>query len=348
MITIKTKGTPFQRGKMQGEVMKQHVRPWIERILSNGKDSLDNGRITYEADLIRHQLEKNYVSGYEECCGIASGIGIDEISYFSGLYCNFMLPADKKCTTMGFKTVNDEPIIGKTDDIYINELGNNIMEITLPSEGFRHIHFHFAGTIWTVAGMNECGLAMAMTGIAGPSESNLQGIFSLDALHSLLPACKTVVEAVEHVNNMRLNSGGFSLLLGDSTGRMKLLEKTSAGTTEISTNKQGLYLHTNHILDYTFASVNPPQAEPLLTNGTKRYENALKIMQDIPYTEQGMVRFLSDRNKSGAIMQQGEDGLFMDFSVIFLPAQKKITVTAGYPAYDQMFSIFTNDILKDE
>src|SRR5439155_22562751 len=139
--------------------------------------------------------------------------------------------------------------------------GMNVLETTRPERGYRHLHFHFAGTIWTVAGMNERGLAMGMNGIPAPALDK-PGMSSLAALHTILPSCATVAEAIEHIRGLPVNAGGFSLLLGDATGALALVEKTALGTVVLPEQRSGALVHTNGILDAAFAKRNPPQGEP--------------------------------------------------------------------------------------
>jgi hypothetical protein len=278
----------------------------------------------------RRQLERLYPEGYQECRGVAAGLEMDEETYFTALF-SMRAPFDPpQCTTLGFHNRDGQPLLAKTDDIFAHELGVNVLEITHPDSGHRHAHFHAAGSIWTVAGMNERGLSMAMTGIPGPTLES-EGLSSIVALHTILPRCGTVAEAEEWIRALRINWYGFSLLLGDADGAVSLVEKTGAGMTILPQQPGGFLLHTNHILDPDFAARNPQQRQPFLLNGQRRYENALRLSESLPRSEEGMRSFLADRTQPGAICQRGEDGLHTDFAVILMPSEGRLVFWPGCP-----------------
>ncbi len=155
--------------------------------------------------------------------------------------------------------------------------------------------------------MNRPGLAMGMTGIPGPMKEE-DGLFSLMALHTVLPACANVGEALEHLRALPVNAYGFSLMLGDAEDDRPLG-------------------HTNHILDADFARRNPAQSGPIDANGRRRLDNALRLARE----GAGIERILADRSAAGAICQRGEDGLHTDFAVLFEPVEGRLRLWSGPP-----------------
>jgi hypothetical protein len=324
MFRFITRGTSSARGEQQGRACRELILSWFRQRLSHSAPAAPE-----RLDRLLAGFQRVYPEGFEESRGIAHGLGLAEADYFRVTF-GFLehLP---QCTTCGVRARDGEPLIAKTDDLYASEVGRNVMETSLPEAGYRHVHFHFAGTIWTVAGMNETGLAIAMTGIPGPVLDQ-DGLPSLVGLHRILPACATVSEAVAHLRKLPVNSYGFSLQIGDAAGGLALLEKTGIGTVVLDGRTGAPLLHTNHILDEEFARRNPLQKEPIGVNGQRRLETAAAQMRSLPRTEEGLQRLLLDRSPRGPICQQGEDGMHTDFAVIFAPTQKRMTFWPGPPA----------------
>jgi predicted choloylglycine hydrolase len=328
MLAFETHGTAYERGIEQGKRCRELAPRWIERYFRDFSQRFNAAspdevipRFENEIVNLRNSLAKLFPDGYEECRGIAAGLGMDEDKYFAAVF-SIELRDWIQCTTVGFRG-DGKPIIGKTDDIMEHEVGLNVLETTYPDKGLRHIHFHFAGTIWTVAGMNESGFAMGMNGIPGPT-LNQEGLASLTALHTILPVCRNVPDAIEHIHALKLNWFGFSLILADAGGGLALVEKTGLGTVVLAEEAGGFYAHTNHILDADFAAKNPRINRPMRENGMRRLERLRNLMPEAARTENGMKGLLCDRGKSGALCQQGEDGFYTDFAVMFLPAEKRI------------------------
>ena len=324
MLRVTTSGTPFEQGRQHGLATRQLVLPWMEQVFAEMGEPFEDSTLARVARW-QDQMETLFPAGMEECRGLAAGLGVDEIACMALQFSPCLLGQVSSCTVLGHRDPQGRPLLGKTDDIDQSELGLNILETTRPDTGYRHAHFHFAGTLWTVAGANECGLAMGMTGIPGP-EKEEEGLFSLMALPTILPSCADVEEAIAHIRALELNAYGFSLVLGDPQGKLALVEKTGAGTVALPEDT-GFLVHTNHILDPEFAEGNPAQDEPAHTNGQRRYQRARHLLQ----AGAGIEQIIRDRHPCGPICQRGEDGLHTDFAVLFAPAEHRMRLWAGYP-----------------
>ena len=333
MLTIETRGPARDRGRQQGEQCRALAEGWLRRVLAG----LAAQQRAPSWDALVEALGRNarrwtdqwaavYPAGAEECRGIAAGLGWEEDLYLAAL-CHHRLSGQlPQCTLVG-RRQNGSARFGKTDDIERHQLGLNLLEISRPEDGHDHGHFHFAGTPWTVAGFNRPGLAMGMTGIPGPMKEE-DGLFSLMALHTVLPACADVGEAIEHLRDLPVNAYGFSLMLGDGSGRLALVEKTGAGMTVVEAEDGRPLGHTNHILNAEFARRNPPQSAAIDANGRRRLDNALRLAREGTAIE----RILADRCPVGAVCQQGEDGLHTDFAVLFEPVERRLRLWSGPPA----------------
>jgi len=331
MLRIETRGTPYQRGQQQGEATRDLALPWINRRIDELEQRYTapsrNALLAQIGPLMsvwRQEEEKNYPQAIAECAGLAAGLGLDQELYFALKFYHRLGNHLPQCTVVGSRDHQGRPLLGKSDDIGEQELGMNILETTTPDTGYAHRHFHFAGTIWTVAGGNECGLCIGMTGIPGPLRDD--GLFSLTALHSILPACADIEQAIAHIRTLELNAYGFSLILGDAEGGLALIEKTSAGMVVLDQAAIPL-AHTNHILDQEFAAQNPEQHATIHHNGVQRLKTAQNLLASGALPQD----ILRNRDPAGAICQRGEGDLHTDFAVVFAPMEKRMHLWPGYP-----------------
>ena len=331
MLRIETHGTPRERGQQQGEAVRDLALPWINRRLDELQQRYQATSREELLEQIRPQMHtwrseenKLYPEGVEECAGLATGLGLDNDAYLALSFYHRLGSHLPQCTVFGTRDAQGQPLLGKTDDIGREELGMNILETTRPNRGYAHRRFHFAGSIWTIAGGNECGLCIGMTGIPGPLRD--KGLFSLTALHTILPACADVAEAIAHIGALQLNAYGFSLILGDAQGNMTLIEKTSAGMRVLDPETMPV-AHTNHILDADFAGQNPAQHASIHKNGVRRLNTAHALLS----ADTEPQHILSNRDPAGPICQRGEDDLHTDFAVVFSPQEKLLHLWPGYP-----------------
>ncbi|MFH1738139.1 MAG: C45 family peptidase [bacterium] len=342
MLCFETRGTPFERGRQQGLACRELASPRLKNQLEHLTERFG---LSSTAEAIGHMREfidrwKNRIAAaapelIEEFLGIADGLDMDEHEYFAAAWNGWLLSDiffdnPLQCTTLAFRDTENRPLLAKTDDIGKDDLGINVLEITFPDQGYRHVHFHFAASIWSVAGMNESGFCMAMNGTPGPTLDQ-DGLPSLESLHTILPTCRSVSEAIEHIRHLPVNCYGFSLMIGDADGELALVEKNAINTAVLPQQSAGFLLHTNHLLDSQLAAKSPSQKEPIFSNGVARYENALRIIDSLPRSQDGMKEFLRNRNPHGPICQQGEGGLHTDFGVLFSPTEKRTTYWPGYP-----------------
>jgi predicted choloylglycine hydrolase len=332
MRTIHTAGNPFDCGKQHGSQCRDLAQAWLRQILDRGRDDVSHQIETCaQVGMWLRQIEAVRSDLIDECRGIAEGLGMADQDYFTAIYLEQSGWLPMACTLCGVVDSRGHPVIGKTDDIYTHERGMNVLEVVQPDRGYRHIHIHFAGTIWTTSGMNEKGLAIAMTGLPGATTGE-DGLPSLFVLRTILPECATVAEALRHVEELPMNAHGFSLQMADRSGQMELIEATPEGVVTVAPDVYGFRTHTNHILDADFARRNPPQAEPILTNGMRRLRTATQLLPNLDPTEDGVSELLQNRDAKGPISQEGEEGLFTDYAVILKPIELQMTLWSGPPS----------------
>jgi len=196
MRTIHTTGKPFERGTQQATQCRDLARPWFQHNLKIFPDGGSRRTAALaELDTWLQRIGAVNSDVLDECRGLAAGLRMSDEEYFAAILLEQSTWLPLTCTTCGVVDHQGRPIIGKTDDIYAHERGLNVLEVTQPGRGYRHVHIHFTGTIWTTAGMNETGLGIAMTGIPGATIDK-DGLPSLFVLHTILSECATIAEVV--------------------------------------------------------------------------------------------------------------------------------------------------------
>jgi hypothetical protein len=319
MREINTHSDSFERGRQQAAATRDLAMPYLERLRSR---TLNCG-----IDPIILRIERLTPLAYQECCGIAAGIGWRERDYFAAA----LGVTPMSCTAISVIDPVLGPVIGKTDDIAADERGMNVVEHCQPSEGYRHVHAHFACTVWTTAGMNEHGLGIAMTGIPGPRRID-DGVPSLFPLREILLRCADVQHAIEYLRGIPLCSYGYSLQLADATGRRELIEVTSAGFAKLTPLRELWLIHTNHVLDRHMAERCPSQEQKLDGNSRRRIENLLQHIAGISVAgREAVVELIGHRTGDGAMTQNGEDGLYTDYTVVLTPSRKVIDYWGASP-----------------
>jgi len=343
MMRIRTSGTAFERGLAQGQAARELASRWIQANLAEMRSALDVAglgeaahALEHDVGTVRRSIERALPAVHEECRGIARGLDLGELDYFTVLLWPYLSArwadgrpeggASRSCTSVGVRGTRGEPLLGKTDDLPPGLIGLNVLELCAPAGGYRHAHLHLAASPWTVAGMNERGLAIAMTGLPGPYRPEA-GVPSLFALRPLLERCSTARECERLVREIPLGALGFSLAVAD-VDEMLLLERTGADTAIVSP-REGVLIHTNTILDPELERRSPPQREPLRTNAVGRYEAASELAAAMERSGAGMAALLSSRPAQGPIFQLGEGGLHTDFAVVLEPRELRMSVWAS-------------------
>ena len=349
MFEFRTKGNPRERGFQHGDAVKDYCSLWLSNLQevfiqqvegASLKEGLD--RKQARLDAICRQWQAVDKDSFQEIQGIAAGLGMDEQLYLTLLCMN--ATRLMKCTVLAFRDSAGFPVIGKTDDILEQEIGQNVVEIAEPHNGYAYISFGFAATVCTFSGMNEHGLAAALTGIPGPSLVQ-DGMPSCIGARGVLQQCRSVSEATDYIKDMKINYYGFSATLGDAGGELAQVEKNGIGFASLNVTEGECCVHTNDILDVSLSSDSPQQPEPLRSNSHRRYDSTLRWLEDNNRNSDSMFSFLSARDGCDHIIQTGQDGLFTDYRVVFLPGEKRLLYLCGYES-DRAEEITVDAILN--
>jgi hypothetical protein len=137
--------------------------------------------------------------------------------------------------------------------------------------------------------------------------------------------CADVKEAVEHIRQLKVGFYGFSLMLGDPSGELKLIEKNSYGTFEIGSTEHGFLLHTNTIIDPELFGNSYKTPVSIAGNSEKRYKAGMELGRKVSKDHAGVVSFVTEKEQYG-IFQQGDHGLYTDYAVVLDPFDKGMTL----------------------
>jgi hypothetical protein len=188
---------------------------------------------------------------------------------------------------------------------------------------------HYVGTIWTTSSVNEAGLCLGMTGLTGTSIRE-DGIPTLFLIHAVAEGCRTVVEAEEMCAGFELRSRGFSLLIGDATGDIGIIEKHVAGQAVRRPDAPGdAVWQTNHCCAASLAGADDP-GSTLMENSRARERFMAQADPTVDRSFEGLQRLYRSHGSPAGVCQHGEGGLHTDSAIIMSPDERAMWATEGY------------------
>jgi hypothetical protein len=347
MLSIETRGTPYERGVQHGTQCAGLIRNVLDGYNKQGKLSFD-----YLPAL--QKIECVFPVVQEEMEGIADGAQVTCEEIFQ---LNLQqLEAAPACSVVAVRDKEGSAWLAKTDDIAASELGWNVLQHSTTTEGISSLMLHFAGTIWVSTAYVETGFYMAMTGL--PGEAGPPVGIPWVALLPLLPSCcRTTDEALAVLEKTEIEYGGFSLLLADAGHKTVLVEKTSAGQASRELgwdDTEAALCQTNHCYLDTLSDPVDFKETPLARNSRARLEVISALASQVASgksdTDEGLKNLLRDHTIPGGPCQHGDPyhpgrGLYTDYAVVLSPSLKGIWLAPG-PACSNPFEfhpIASND-----
>ena len=220
--------------------------------------------------------------------------------------------------------------LGKSDDLGKRELGSNAVHHAAPAGKLRSVQMHFVGTIWTSAAVNEAGFGFGMTGLTG-CERRQGGVPVLFLLPLLADQCRTVEDAAALCARFEVPMHGMSVLMGDATGDVAILEKHVAGQTlRRPPGPDAAVWETNHCLGKELVGKDDP-ASPYLDNSRARISLLREMEKGVERSLEGLTRMYRTHNDPVGICQHGQAGLHTDSGIIICPGKRTMWATEGYP-----------------
>ncbi len=337
MFHLQTSGTPRELGKAHGRRLKAKICQLLDHYRHGFRDGTGGWRKGLDPESRRafslkrsEMIAHIYPEACEEIDGIATGSGLpyEDIWELNLIY--ELTDHHPACSVYGFQDYNGHSLLGKSDDLEAVELGSNVLTCSEPKGVLKSLNMHFAGTIWTTCAVNEAGLAYGMTGLRAQHQ-NPKGIPALFLLHLLVSRCETAVEVERLCSEYQISTNGVSLLIGDATGDLMVLEKHTTGQATRRPGPRGAARwQTNHCFDANRWE-DEDRNSPIHQNSLDREANIVNLDGLVPHTLKGLMDLYRTHDAPGGLCQHGAGGLHTDTAIIMDPTEREMWVTEGYP-----------------
>ncbi len=328
-------GTPYERGRQHGEqvgdLVEKAVR-FYNRYLPG-----EEPEVRREALRIEGMLRRWCPDMVEEMEGLAAGAGLpyEDILLLNVGYDAQIKPL-QRCTTIGLPRTPDGPLVGKTDDVSPAERELETFFRVEPEGGHACIYYAIAGTLWAIGGINEVGLAQAMTGLVPGGARNPEGVPSQIFLRLVLQQCGRVEEALALAETQPLLRWGTTITLADSSSDEVVVVENYPTALGVQRSSEEALVRTNHcLLPETIPLMGSEEEQEVIfpglwKNSHNRYENAASLAREILRSVEGLKRFLGDHKIPGAICQHGQANLHTSVAIILVPRRRAMIASEGY------------------
>ena len=234
MEEITLRGTHFEMGRQIGTQMREG---------SVELPSLNEDQLRY-IDCLVEKSEVLIPGIFEEMRGLADGGGYEErVVFFHSLSIG-IVPACTVIAISGGHTKDGRPIFGRNYDAS-PDFADFTLYRTYPDRGFAHIGCAYSLLVGREGGVNEAGLAIAVTGVHGHYTDD-PGLWDHIPVRVVLDRCSRVDEAVGLIESLpHLLTKNF--LIADVTNEIAIVEAGQQGVAS-SRVVDGFAAITNHFV----------------------------------------------------------------------------------------------------
>jgi len=335
---VEMRGAPYEMGLQHGDQCTARIHDVVEH---SGRYRAASEGAQAAIQSIQATLEAEHAPLLEEMRGIAAGA---ELPFEDILHLNTVFDAKgdvstlaPRCTAIGLPQTPDGPLVAKTDDVGLDERAYEVCFRVVPDRGWGFICYAFAGSVWNQGGINGAGLAVAMTGLQPAGEPYLGGVPSLIFLRQLLVQCDTVDEALTYVHRHPLRIYGCSITLADPNDDQVTVVEDYPALRASRTSRARPTVHTNHPIWPETLALAPNQRwqelysdSEFAENSQSRFENARRLVGQIPHTIEGLKELLGNHAERGAICQHGQADLHTSVAMIMVPRRRAMIAAEGY------------------
>jgi predicted choloylglycine hydrolase len=355
---IVLEGTPYEVGKMQGEILKKEdaMRARIERAVSSflGQLGISKDGKPDLKSMGLHDFEELQALFEEHCPGLneemqgfvdSMGVEISDVPFYSATYC-----VPKNCSqvaVLSSVTDDDHVYVGRSYEWAFTE--EDLRLCTTRVKG-KAKHIGFSTFLFGRAdGLNEHGVSVTFTG---------GGIFGVPYTHpgfqnhlvirSILESCESVEDATVLVDEMPM-SGFFTLLIADRNSQAVLAEFADGTRAfrRIDNNAEDKWLFsTNHYVLPETREANALNCG-IIGQSQKRYQllaSSLNATSEV--TKEALRTLLSRKFPQGLCDHYYSEGFGTVWSLIFDLTSARAEICFGAPTHNKWHS-FTLDDPRD-
>ena len=300
MFFVECSGDPHEVGVQHGEMLKEEIRrayaEWeAEKWLA---DDLAPCRTR-----VQEYLREHYPEMLQEIEGIAEGAGVDVDVPFALTGFNSIQPALTECSVFAVRGEDRRGCVGKTHDIGVVEQRWGLVQKIRYANGMNMIRAGSVGSLWTVAGINERGMAVATA--SGPRFTGQDGygVPQHAGPTPVLYRCKTVGAAIHEFRKMTFAGKGLNMALADAQGDVAAIEK-SFDKQAVRYPKKGPAFATNH---YTGAEMKGHMKVDA-QNSKERFKRLKEVLAPGVFADPvaKLKEVIADPSEPGAICREGK------------------------------------------
>lgn len=327
LICIETKGTPFERGRQQGDALRNLIREGLETYCSYEFAEVHEGVLDNAGEYIAAHF--HFMT--EEMEGIAAGAGVTfrEILRLNAF--NAVLNAVSSCDTLVVADEKGKVLLGGNIDI--DETQRKFLFVhRTKTEDTEAIMLQWAGNLWALGGINSHGLACSSTSAPVIPGGTPIGLPQHMTLYPVLLSCCDTFAALDRLSRTRLLGKGLNIGLADAAGNTAMVEKSSSYQGVSLANGVTLF-RTNHFLTEEMRKFNTDTPSG---NSHQRFDFLKKALDrptcSDPYT---LLRSVLKSHGEGGLCQHAKDNMDTLASFVIHPGEGWMEICGGRPCCDE-------------
>jgi len=234
MNEVTFRGSYYEMGRQSGRALRESgtTLPSLNRA--------QHGVV----DVLVREVEPLIPELFEEMRGLAEAGNLDVESVYFYSLCIGIVPSCTVVAVSGQHTASGRPMFGRNYDAG-PEAADFTLYRTYPTGAFSHIGCAYDLLIGREDGINEKGLAVAVTGVQGQTTAR-PGLWDHIPVRAVLDRCSTVEEAIALLESLpHLWTKNF--LIADRTGSLAIVEAAQA-CVEVRRMSDGFAAIANHFV----------------------------------------------------------------------------------------------------